>query len=114
MLKKTPYAVIKSRYITEKARVLESLHTDKPNASVSLKRCNTPKYVFIVDKKANKYEIASAIEEIYAEKKVKVIGVNTINVKPKRRTVRGRKGMRAAIKKAIVTLKPGDLIEDKV
>jgi large subunit ribosomal protein L23 len=112
MIRKHPYEIIKSRYITEKARLLESLQNNSSNPSI--KKCNTPKYVFLVDKKATKYEIAEAIEEIYAEKNIKVIGVNTIYIKPKKRTVRGRRGMKKGIKKAIVTLKPGDVIEDKV
>lgn len=112
MLKKSPYDIVKSRYVTEKARVMEGLHSNTSNACV--RKCDTPKYVFLVDKRANKQEIAEAVEAIYAEKNIKVIGVNTINVKPKRRTVRGRSGMRPALKKAIVTLEAGDLIEDKV
>lgn len=112
MLKKTPYDVIKSRYVTEKSRVLENLHANKNNASV--RKCETPKYVFLVDKRANKQEIAAAIEEIYANDQISVIGVNTIIVKPKRRTVRGRSGLRSAFKKAIITLKAGDVIKDKV
>jgi len=112
MLKNTPYDIIKSRYVTEKARVMEGLHKNTSNSCV--RKCETPKYVFLVDKRANKHEIAAAIEEIYADKNIKVIGVNTVNVKPKMRTVRGRRGLRPALKKAIVTLEPGDLIEDKV
>jgi large subunit ribosomal protein L23 len=40
--------------------------------------------------------------------------VNTINVKPKERRVRGRSGFKAAFKKAIVTFEAGDKIEDQV
>jgi large subunit ribosomal protein L23 len=112
MLKKSPYDIIKSRYITEKSRVLQNLHKSSSNRCV--RKCETPKYVFLVDKHANKQEIAKAVEAIHAEKNIKVISVNTINVKPKRRTVRGRSGMRNALKKAIVTLQAGDVIEDKV
>jgi large subunit ribosomal protein L23 len=112
MLKKSPYDVIKSRYVTEKARVLEGLHANNSNPSV--RKCDTPKYIFLVDKKANKQEIASAVEEIYAEKNIKVIGVNTINMQKKPRTVRGRRGFTAGFKKAIVTLENGDTIEEKV
>ena len=112
MLKRNPYNVIKSRYVTEKARVLEGLHSNNSNACV--KKCNTPKYVFLVDKSATKQEIARAVEAIYADKNIKVIGVNTITNKPKARTVCGRKGMKPSFKKAIVTLKAGDVIEDKV
>jgi large subunit ribosomal protein L23 len=109
---KTVYDIIKTRYITEKARVLEGLHSNTNNKCV--RGCNTPKYVFIVDVKANKQEIAKAVEEIYAEKNIKVIAVNTIQVKQKQRTVRGRRGMKPGFKKAIVTLQAGDTIEDKV
>lgn len=112
MQKNNPYTIIKCRYVTEKARVLEGLHTNNNNPSV--RRCDKPKYVFLVDKKANKQEIAKAVEEIYAERNIKVIGVNTINMRQKPRTVRGRRGMTAGYKKAIVTLENGDTIEDKV
>ena len=70
MNKKTPYDIIKSRYVTEKSRVLEGLKGKANNPSVS--RCKKPKYVFIVEKKANKREIAVAIERIYAEKNIRV------------------------------------------
>ncbi|MGE5196776.1 MAG: 50S ribosomal protein L23 [Anaerolineae bacterium] len=112
MLKKNPYDVIKSRHVTEKARVLEQLQFNSSNKSV--KKCTSPKYVFIVDKKSNKQEIAEAVEEIYAERNIKVVSVNTIQMKPKQRRVRGRSGMKAGFKKAIVTLEAGDSIEDKV
>lgn len=112
MMRKHPYEIVKSRYVTEKARVMEGLQNNSSNPSI--RKCNTPKYVFLVDKKATKNEIAQAIEQIYSEKNIKVIGVNTIHVKPKERTVRGRRGMRQGYKKAIITLKPGDVIEDKV
>ncbi len=108
---KNPYDIIKKRYTTEKSSVLERLQTSESNRSLS--RCKTPKYVFVVDSQANKLQIASAIEEIYKEKKIKVVGVNTIRVKekPKRRG-RGRPGAKASFKKAIVTLEAGDIIEN--
>lgn len=108
----SPYKIIKSKYITEKAMTLSQLHTSDSNKCV--KKCQTPKYVFVVDKRANKYQIAQAIEEIYADKKVKVVGVNTINTRPKAKRVRGqfKYGKTASIKKAIVTLAVGDVLED--
>jgi large subunit ribosomal protein L23 len=112
MQRKSPFDIIKSRHITEKAQVLEQLQSNNSNPVV--KACTTPKYVFVVDKRANKQEIASAIEEIYAEKKIRVVSVNTINVKSKERRVRGRKGMTAGFKKAIVSLEAGDSIESNV
>lgn len=111
MSKRSPFDIIQSRYMTEKAKVLEELHKNESNPSV--KRCDTPKYVFLVDKKANKQEIAAAIEEIYAEKKIRVQKVNTIHTKQKARRVRGRSGLKAGFKKAVVTLEPGDLLEEK-
>jgi large subunit ribosomal protein L23 len=112
MQKNNPYHIIKSRYVTEKSRVLEGLH--KNNSNPSVRKCDTPKYTFIVDNRATKQEIARSVEAIYADKNIKVIGVNTITIHPKARTVRGRKGMKAGFRKAVVTLKPGHLIEDKV
>lgn len=112
MTKKSPYSIIKSRYMTEKASMLQGLHSAE--GSRSLSRCKSPKYVFLVDKKANKTQIRHAIEEIYKEKGIKVQAVNTINVKPKPRRVRGRKGQTAMKKKAVVTLSAGDLLDDQV
>jgi large subunit ribosomal protein L23 len=107
-----PYSVIKSRYITEKASVLQNLHQSNSNKCVA--RCEEPKYVFLVDNKANKIQIAKAIEAIYSAKGVKVVAVNTINVKPKARRVRGHEGFRSGFKKAIVTLQKGNVIDDQV
>lgn len=107
-----PYQVIKRRRVTEKSRVLENLMHAKSNPSVS--RCQSPKVVFEVDSKATKTEIAHAVEEIYKDKKVKVVKVNTINVGSKQRRVRGFTGKTAAFKKAVVTLRPGDTIEAQV
>jgi large subunit ribosomal protein L23 len=112
MHQKSPFDIVLSRHVTEKARVLEQLQFNASNPSV--KRCDSPKYVFIVDKRANKQEIAAALEEIYAEKKIKVVSVNTINNKPKARRVRGRSGFKPGFKKAIVTLEAGDSIEENV
>jgi large subunit ribosomal protein L23 len=112
MLKKSPFDIILSKHITEKSQVLEQLRFNASNPCV--KKCDSPKHVFIVHKKANKQEIATAIEEIYSDKKIKVVSVNTINVKPKAKRVRGRRGMKPGFKKAIVTLEAGDNIEEKV
>ncbi len=106
---KNPYQIIKNRRVTEKSRVLENLVNAKSNRSLS--RCQSPKVVFDVDPKANKTEIAHAVEEIYKDQKVKVVKVNTVNVGPKTRRVRGFTGETAAYKKAVVTLRPGDTIE---
>lgn len=104
-----PYDIIKSRRLTEKSRMLENLQHAKSNPS--LERCKSPKVVFNVHPDANKTEIARAIEQIYADKKVKVTAVNTIYTAPKPRRVRGFSGKTASFKKAIVTFRPGDVIE---
>ena len=112
MKDRNPFHIIKSQHITEKTTVLGELHHSTSNKCTA--KCSRPKYVFIVDKGANKIEIARALESIYSEKKIKVKAVNTINMKPKKRRVRGYKGFRSAIKKAIVTLESGDSIDEAV
>lgn len=104
-----PYQIIKSRRVTEKGRVLENLVNAKSNPSLS--RCQSPKAVFDVCTKANKIEIANAVEEIYKDKNVKVVKVNTIQVGSKKRRMKGFIGKTAAFKKAVVTFRPGDTIE---
>ncbi|MBR3498363.1 MAG: 50S ribosomal protein L23 [Selenomonadaceae bacterium] len=66
------------------------------------------KFVFVVDKRANKIQIAQAVKEIF---NVTVEDVNTINVKGKTKR-RGRMvGKTNSYKKAIVKLKAGETIE---
>jgi large subunit ribosomal protein L23 len=78
---------------------------------------NEHKYVFEVAKRANKYEIASAVEKIQADlkNKVTVVSVNTSRSPGKMRRVRmfGRasQGFASGYKKAIVTLAEGQQIE---
>lgn len=103
------YHTIKHRHITEKSMVLEGLAENRSNPSVRC--CKNPQYVFVVDKKANKTQIAKAVEAIYSTNGIKVVSVNTINVKPKSRRFRGHKGKTSGFKKAIVTLEEGDKIE---
>jgi large subunit ribosomal protein L23 len=110
MAKKNLYQVVKHQYVTEKSMMLQRLKTAESNPS--LKRCESPKYVFVVDRDADKQAIARAIEEIYKNEGVKVVAVNTINVKAKARRVRGRAGFKNAFKKAIVTLRPGDNLDN--
>lgn len=104
------YQIIKHQYVTEKSMMLQRLKSAESNPS--LKRCESPKYVFIVDSNANKHQIAQAIEEIYKNEGIKVVAVNTLNVKAKARRVRGRSGFKKAFKKAIVTLRPGDDLDN--
>lgn len=87
-----PYKIVKNPIITEKGTDLT-----KEN-----------KYVFCVDKRANKNQIKKAIEEIY---KVKVEKVYILNVRPKKRRYRFYiEGYKSGYKKAIIKLKEGEKI----
>ncbi len=70
------------------------------------------KYGFIVDIAADKIQIRSAVEKLY---NVKVTKVNTINVMGKQKVRYTKAGVLAGqkpnYKKAIVTLKEGDVID---
>jgi large subunit ribosomal protein L23 len=78
---------------------------------------NAQKYTFVVDRQANKYEIAWAVEQIQAKanNKVNVVAVNVVNVKGA--FTRGRfakktnRGLTSNWKKAIVTIEEGQTIE---
>ena len=74
--------------------------------STSLSEFN--KMVFKVNQGANKKSIKKSIEKIF---KVKVIKVNTVNMKGKKKLVRGKKSIKSGYKKAIVTLKKGQTID---
>ncbi|MFC2015722.1 50S ribosomal protein L23 [Chloroflexota bacterium] len=67
-------------------------------------------YVFEVDRRANKLQVKEAVETIF---EVEVLKVNTMNMKPKRRKL-GRKMLvtRPAWKRAVVTLAPGERIQE--
>lgn len=110
MTTKNPYEIIKHQHVTEKAMMLGRLKTSESNKSI--RAFKSPKYVFVVDRSANKHEIAQALEEIYKKEGIKVVAVNTINVKSKARRVRGRAGFTSSFKKAIVTLRPDDKLDN--
>lgn len=86
-------SVVRKPILTEKVAALQ----DKNN-----------QYAFVVDGVANKIEIKRAIELKYS---VKVLDVNTMNVRGKVKRMGRFVGKRADWKKAIVTLKEGDRIE---
>jgi large subunit ribosomal protein L23 len=65
-------------------------------------------YTLVADRRANKYQIKKAVEELF---KVKVVAVNTMTVPGKKRRQRTpQAGQDPDWKKAIVTLKAGDRI----
>lgn len=68
----------------------------------SMSMTEMKRYTFEVDKRANKIEIAKAMEEVFG---VKVKKVNTLNMYGKeKRTGRYPAGRRSTWKKAMVTL----------
>jgi large subunit ribosomal protein L23 len=87
-----PYGIIQRPLVTEK-----SLAQNTERNKVS----------FLVDLDANKQEIRAAVERIFA---VKVLEVNTVYLRGKRKRTRMREGKRPDQKKAIVTLREGDKI----
>jgi len=86
------FDVIVSPIITEKAtRILENNQV-----------------VFKVAPTATKPQIKIAIEALFG---VKVVGVNTVNIKGKNKVFKGIRGKRASIRKAMVTLEEGQTID---
>jgi large subunit ribosomal protein L23 len=82
---RTPYDIIISPIVTE----------------TSMDNTEERKYTFKVDRAANKVEIKDAIEKIF---EVKVISVNTMTVKGKKKRQGRFVGYRPTWKKAIVKL----------
>jgi len=83
--------------------IIRPLITEK----TSIQKEVSNKFTFEVDRKANRVEIKTAVENIF---KVKVTNVRTMQVKGKTKQ-RGRiVGKRRDWKKAIVTLMPGERI----
>lgn len=67
------------------------------------------KYVFLVNLAANKIEVKKAVEKAF---KVDVIAVNTEKIRGKVKRFGRKYGKRSDYKKAIVTIKKGQKIED--
>ena len=86
------YHIIKKALITEKSTVAKDEN----------------KYVFEVDRRANKIEVAKAVEKLF---KVKVINVHVMNVTGKKKRIGRILGEKRSWKKAVVTLAPGSRIE---
>lgn len=88
---KDQYDIVKKMIVTEK--------------NVQMSQYN--KYVFEVDKAANKIEIAKAVEKLF---NVKVDDVNTLRTKNENKRFGVRSARKKAFKKAIVTLADGHSI----
>jgi large subunit ribosomal protein L23 len=67
------------------------------------------KYLFKVDRNANKHEVKRAVEELF---NVHVTKVNIMNRQGKRKRERTREfGKTSSWKRAVVTLQPGETID---
>lgn len=110
--------IIQKPIVTEKFNALASrvVYTgkkgnDKGRQSTRSQR-TIAQFAFVVDPRANKYQIKQAVEQMY---NVTVVAVNTMNYDGKvkaRMTKAGYiVGKKASFKKAIVTLKDGDKID---
>lgn len=94
------WEILKSPVVTEKSVLLKEGSSEEGDAQV---------LTFRVDRKADKNEIRSAVEEIFG---VKVAKVRTVQYEGKMKK-RGRyEGRRASWKKAYVTLKSGEPLVD--
>lgn len=80
------------------------LVTEKSTAA----RDASNKYFFEVDRKANKVEIAGAVEKLF---KVKVVDVRVMHVLGKKKRMGRIVGQKISWKKAVVTLAAGNSIE---
>ena len=89
---KAYHHLIKGPIITEKTHVLKEAANQ---------------VTFRVATTANKIEIRKSVEELF---KVKVLGVNTMHMKGKKKRLGKSQGVRPDWKKAIVTLAPGEKI----
>ncbi len=91
-----PYEIVRRPIVTEK----------------SMDGVAEGKYTFEVAPDSNKIEIGQAIAKLF---KVNVVKVNTITVKGKKKRVgRHPEGKTPDIKKAIVTVAPGERIKEIV
>ncbi|MEA3494203.1 MAG: 50S ribosomal protein L23 [Candidatus Margulisiibacteriota bacterium] len=84
--------------------IIEQVITEKA-VGVKMNSC----YVFKVHPDATKISIAQSIGKLF---KVDVVSVNTSNVRPKRRVLGRSIGKTSSWKKAYVTLKKGQKIEE--
>ncbi|HEX7533726.1 MAG TPA: 50S ribosomal protein L23 [Syntrophales bacterium] len=84
--------------------IRRALITEKSTAA----KDESNKYIFEVDRRANKVEVATAVEKLF---KVKVLDVHVMNILGKKKRVGRVMGEKRSWKKAIVTLAPGNRIE---
>lgn len=93
--------------LRKKADILKRPHVTERTSAQALNE-KAPVYTFAVMPSANKSEVRAAVKELFNVTPVKV---NMLNVRPKAIIVRGRRGLKPGMKKAVVYLKKGDKID---
>lgn len=83
--------------------IIEPIVTEKSN---QLREAN--KYIFRVDSRANKIEVMQAVAKLFS---VHPVSCNILTVKRKPKRVRYKLGYTSGWKKAVVTLRPGEVIQ---
>ena len=99
------FTIIKGLHDSEKTQQQKDLFTLR--RTKGMKEDVAKKYTLRVDVRANKYKIRKAVEELF---KVKVANVNTLRQHGKAKRTRTRMaGSTSEWKKAVVTLKEGEI-----
>jgi large subunit ribosomal protein L23 len=91
----------------EKNNILSLIKKPRITEKAGIKSESQNVYTFEVVKGATKKTIGEAIKLIY---KVTPIKINIVNLPAKNVTARGKRGVKQAVKKALVFLKKGDKI----
>jgi len=91
----------------EKNHILSIIKKPRITEKAGIKSESQNVYTFEVTKDATKKTVGEAIQLIY---KVTPIKINVVNLPAKNVTARGKKGVKQAVKKALVFLKNGDKI----
>ena len=113
-----PHQIILKPHITER-----TVKLSRGDDRIQDERMIVRKYTFIIAGDATKIEVKQALESMYNEgkkkgEKIVVDKVNTVTMHGKLHRVRSRRGQpptegkRADVKKAIVTLSRGQILED--
>jgi len=97
-------APVRKRDMREIYKIIKEPHISEKATQLSDER----KYTFKIYSRANKIQIEKAIANLYG---IRVKDVKIINIKSKKRVLRGIEGRKAGHRKAIVTLERGEKIE---
>ncbi len=97
-----------SEKLIQKADLVNRVIISPVVSEDAMNKTTQGKYVFKIDSKANKNQVAEAIEVLYG---VDVVKVNVMKYKQKNHRFRMTKGKKSGYKKAVVTIKSGQEIQ---